>query len=1145
MDFTHLHVHSEYSLLDSTCRIESLVDEAKRLGMKALSITDTNVLYGVIPFYNACKKAGIHPVIGMRVQYRSRANQSQMRTKASPNLGRSTRRPIIKQPVARVTLLAKSNDGYQNLVKLSSLIQLSRTKELEPTAFKTYSQGLIVLSGGIHGEIEQALMDNDPASARQSAQFFKELFGSDFYMELQRSGRQQDESRLSLQRKLAAELDIETVVTHSVHYLHPDEALAHQSLSCIRLGLTLDEMTQAKGSGQAYFKTGEEMRLAFPDDQEALVRTTELAEQCQVHFDFDQTYLPEYQVKVGVNTAEYLTSLCQKGLEKRYGTVTKDAQERLNYELSVIDRMGFNDYFLVIWDVIRFARKHGIDPGPGRGSAAGSLVSYTLGITDVDPIHHRLLFERFLNPERVTMPDIDIDFPDHRRDEILHYVQERYGTDYVAQIGTFGTLSAKAALRDLGRILSIKPRDLDRLVAQIPTQQHGITLDKAFQESKSLRQVVQESESYQKLYALARQIEGLPRHTSVHAAGVIINKFPLTDLVPLQEGREGLAVTQFPMDVLESLGLIKMDFLGLRNLTLIEHILANIENEGQAPPSLQSLPLDDEGTFQMLAKGDTDGVFQLESSGMRDVLKKLRPTSFEDIVAVCALYRPGPMQNIPAYIEGKHGVRPIDYPHTDLEPILKPTFGVIVYQEQIMQIASIMAGFSLGEADILRRAVSKKKRDVLEEEKAHFLKGCLNKGYTKEAAEKVYDWIVRFADYGFNRSHAVAYALIAYRLAFLKAHYPGPFMTALLSSVGHHPDKIAEYRLLLNQHGLSLLLPSINKSDIQFSSDPNGVRFGLAGIKNIGLPAVRNILAVRKEGLFKSFEDFCFRVSSQKVNRRQMEALIMAGAMDEFGNDRAHLLASLDLVMERAEEAERDKERGQNSFVSDDLLSFSTLEDVPPFRFEELLAMEKEVLGFYISGHPTEPFLDMGRSWGAGPIQSAVAGKTIRLCVLVESMKFIKTKKGQQMAFGRFSDQTGQIEAVVFPNVLERYRDLLKEGELLFVEGQIEKKKGDLLSQFILEKATRLNQLKSQPQSQIPADKKRAALFLKVQSNQADVLQKVRDCLLKHRGEHPVIVYYEDKGETLYLDKAYHSAGDTETLIFLKKLLGDQNVVLK
>ncbi|WEG13898.1 DNA polymerase III subunit alpha [Pullulanibacillus sp. KACC 23026] len=1120
MSFVHLHVHSEYSLLDSTCRIPSLVQKAKSQGMQALAVTDTNVLYGVVPFYKACLEHHIHPVIGMAMKYFSKN-------------GTGTNKRF-----STLTLLAKTNKGYQNLIEISTRLQSVREVTLEVAGLDRFSEDLIVLSGGARGEIEQALLNNEREKARQQSLYFKKIFGSRFYLELQRTGHAHDERRLFLQRELAKELEIPMVVSHSIHYLERNEALAHQSLACIRLGETLD--ATANIQGEAYFKSIEEMTALFPDDREALKQSLRLAEECQVTFDFSQTYLPKYPTPRGESTKDYLHSLCHKGLEKRYGGLLPEAQERLSYELSIIDRMGFSDYFLVIWDVIRYARRQGIIPGPGRGSAAGSLVAYTLGITDVDPIKHHLLFERFLNPERVTMPDIDIDFPDNRREEVIRYVQERYGKRQVAQIGTFGTLSAKAALRDLGRVLSMKPRDLDRITSLIPSQ-HGVTLDKAYQESAPLRQLIKQSEAYRKLYSLAKMIEGLPRHTSVHAAGIIINDFPLTELVPLQEGRDGLFVTQFPMEVLEAIGLIKMDFLGLRNLTLIEEILMNIEEEGRKKPQLTSLPLDDPDTFQLLARGETDGIFQLESSGMRDVLKRLKPTAFEDVVAVCALYRPGPMQNIPAFIEGKHGEREIDLLHPDLEPILSPTYGVIVYQEQIMQIASVMAGFTLGEADILRRAVSKKKREVLEEQKVYFLKGCASKGYPLPLAEKVYDWIVRFADYGFNRSHAVAYALIAYRLAYLKAHYPASFITALLSSVGHHPEKLSEYVSLLKEQGLKLLPPSINKSKSHFTTDPMGVRFGLSGIKYVGLPAVLHILEKRQDGRYKDLQDFCIRVSSKRVTRRAIESLIMAGAMDEFGIDRAQMLAALDLILQRAYEEQERAVRGQASFMNDESPALSI--EVPPFRFEERLAMEKDVLGFYISGHPTEPYREAASKWGAHSINEAQSGALNRLSVLLESMKLIKTKAGKSMAFARISDETGSLEAVVFPAVLETYRLILQEGELLFVEGTIEKNKSSAGSQFILERALKLKELSG---AQPPLKKQQgSSLYLKVRSTDSSVLQAVKECLLAHNGGHPVYIYYEDKGETLLLPKDYQSSADSETLAQLEQLLGKANVRLK
>jgi DNA polymerase-3 subunit alpha len=1120
MTFSHLHVHSEYSLLDSTCRILPLVKRAKEMGLTALAITDTNVLYAAIPFYKACLSHGIKPIIGMEVK------------------GISVGGSFLDKEPNQLTLLAKNNKGYQNLIKISTELQFNGATVLNKEFLHAHSEGVIALSGSRHGEIERMIVKKGIQAARQLAHSYKSIYGPNFYLELQRNGGPNESTLINNQKQLATDLSIGTVITHEVHYLEKSEALGHLSLSCIRQGLTLDEVHIKGVKGDAYLKTPAEMTALFPEDQEALTQTMAIANQCNVTFDFDKTYLPKYPVP---DAKAFLMSLCKKGVSKRYNTLTEEVVQRLKYELSIIDRMGFNDYFLVIWDLIRFARSEGIEPGPGRGSAAGSLVSYVLGITDVDPIKHQLLFERFLNPERVSMPDIDIDFPDTRRDEVLRYVQKRYGSTHVAQIGTFGTLSAKAALRDLGRVLAMKPRDLDRLVERIPSK-HGITLEEAYKESSHLRQLISESPSYARLFSLAKMIEGVPRHASIHAAGVLINDFPLTELVPLQEGREGFAVTQFPMDVLESLGLIKMDFLGLRNLTLIEQILVNIETEGRPKPKLQAIPIDDSLTFEMLSRGETDGVFQLESSGMRDVLKRLKPTSFEDIVAVCALYRPGPMQNIPAYIDGKHGKRTVQYPHPDLRPILEPTYGVIVYQEQIMRIAAVMAGFSLGEADLLRRAVSKKKREILMEEKAHFVKGCLQKGYVQEIAEKIYEWIVRFADYGFNRSHAVAYAVIAYRLAYLKAHYPGAFITALLSSVGHQPDKLMEYTQVLKAKGLKLLLPSINKSDAFFTNEPSGVRFGLSAIKHLGTPAVKEILEGRHARPYKNLIDFCSRVSSRKVTSRAIEALIMAGAMDEFGVDRAHLLASLDRALERAEENRRQTDKGQPSFFKEEETLDTTIQEVPPFTLEEQLMMEKETLGFYISGHPTDRYQSHAESWGASPIAQAKVGTNCRLAVMVDSIRLIKTKKGQQMAFARVSDTSGQLDVVLFPDVLNSFRTLFNIGELLFVEGTVEDRKETAERQLRLGKAIRLNQLR-------PVEKKTSdsneSLYLRVKASQVDLLQKLKTFFVSHPGSAKVVIHYEDTGETLRLSDIYAVSVEQEFINQLKNLLGEGNVIIK
>lgn len=763
-------------------------------------------------------------------------------------------------------------------------------------------------------------------------------------------------------------------------------------------------------------------------------------------------------------------------------------------------------------------------------------MSYVLYITDVDPIRHHLLFERFLNPERISMPDIDIDFPDTRRDEVIQYVQQKYGEMHVAQIITFGTLAAKAALRDVGRVFGVSPKEADQLAKLIPSRP-GMTLDDARKQSAELNKRLSESSLLQQVFTIARKIEGLPRHTSTHAAGVVLSEEPLTDVVPLQEGHEGIYLTQYAMDHLEDLGLLKMDFLGLRNLTLIESITSMIEKEKNIKIDLSSISYQDEKTFSLLSKGDTTGIFQLESSGMRSVLKRLKPSGLEDIVAVNALYRPGPMENIPLFIDRKHGLVPVHYPHEDLRGILKDTYGVIVYQEQIMVIASRMAGFSLGEADLLRRAVSKKKKDILDRERSHFVEGCLKKEYSVDTANEVYDLIVKFANYGFNRSHAVAYSMIGCQLAYLKAHYPLYFMCGLLTSVIGNEDKIAQYLYEAKGSGIRILPPSVNKSSYPFTVEDGAVRYSLRAIKSVGVSAVKDIYKARKEKPFEDLFDFCFRVPSKSVNRKTLEALIFSGAMDEFDQNRATLLASIDVALEHAELFAADDDQ-MGLFLDESFSIKPKYVETEELPLVDILAFEKETLGIYFSNHPLSAFRNQLTARGAVSIQQAqqAVKKQVSLGVLLSKIKTIRTKTGQNMAFLTLSDETGEMEAVVFPEQFRQLSPVLREGALLFSAGKCEIRQEKV--QFIMSRAELLENMNAE---------KAPSVYMKIESSQhsQEILTKIKRILLEHKGETGVYLYYERQKQTIKLPEAFHIDADHQVLYRLKELLGQKNVVLK
>lgn len=1117
LKFVHLHVHSSYSLLNSTLQIEDLVKAAAEQGHTALGITDENVMYGAVAFYKACRKHNIKPIIGLSLLVETEADVD----------GKKGSYPLI--------LLAQTDIGYRHLLKLSTLVQTEYKNGVPLPALSSNSKDLIAISPSL-GEINQHLLHENFDTAMGLLEKYTTLFRHNFYMAIEPSSSKHEQLLNSLVIQFCQEKSIQSVITNPIHYLQKEDAIIHECLQCIQQGTKLMEWDRNFEEKQYFLKDEETMVKEFQHLPESLANTVKIANQCNVTIDLGNMLLPKFPLPQGISADQYLKGLCKKGLEKRYkSNLPSGAHERLEYELTVIEKMHFSDYFLIVWDFMSYAHKHNILTGPGRGSAAGSLVAYVLGITNIDPLKYNLLFERFLNPERVSMPDIDIDFPDHRRDEMIQYVSKKYGKEHVAQIVTFGTLAARASIRDVGRVLGVASTEIDRLAKVIPSRP-GISLEQALQESASLQKELKENHEARKVFTIALKIEGLPRHTSTHAAGVVISDSSLTDSVPLQEGHGGVMLTQYPMDILEELGLLKMDFLGLRNLSLIENIQRFIKKELGQTINLQDIPLEDEKTFTLLGEGDTTGVFQLESAGMRKVLRRLKPTNLEDIVAVNALYRPGPMENIPIFIERKHGHKKITFPHEDLKGILEPTYGVIVYQEQIMQIASKMAGFTLGEADLLRRAVSKKKREILEKERGHFVNGCLQKGYDERTAEEVYDLIVRFANYGFNRSHAVAYSVIAYWLGFLKANFPLYFMAALLSSVVGNEDKIAQYIGEAKQKQMKILPPSINRSNYNFQVEDGKIRFSLVPIKNVGISALKEILYHReKKGIFKDLFDFCARVSLRVINRRVIESLILSGSFDEFGKDRAVLLATLDAAIDYAELVNEDD---SGFFLSDDIVPKPQYVSIEPLTTQDKLQMEKEVLGFYLSNHPIEPYNDLLTKTNAikvANLQTEI-GASVHMGALIVDQRVIKTKKGDQMAFLTLSDDTGELDAVVFPVTFKKLNKLLEKGEILFIQGKIEEREGKL--QLIIDEATSIKELKANA-----FDK----LYLKVDKFQQESgkLHQIKNILKQYPGTTDVYIHYADEQKTVLLPKEWSAKLSEECIKKLKLALGAKNVVIK
>ncbi|MFX3623930.1 MAG: DNA polymerase III subunit alpha [Ectobacillus sp.] len=1115
MKFVHLQCQTVYSLLKSTCKIEELVRRAKELGQEALAITDENVMYGVIPFYKACQKEGIKPIIGLTASVLTEENTSY---------------PLV--------LLAENEIGYQNLIKISSAIMTKSKEGIPKRWLSRYADGLIALSPGRNGEIEQALLNGEEEMAKAAANMYQGMF-SQFYLSVQQHGLKEERALHAKLIKLHEEMGIPLAATNDVRYIHKEDALVHECLLSVAHSTKLTDEGRPRLETEEYdLKSAQEMCSLFSHLPEALENTISIAERCNVYITFHQSRLPKFPVPSGESSDTFLRRICEKGLHRRYKIVTDMHWRRLARELQVISEMGFSDYFLIVWDFMQHAHKQGILTGPGRGSAAGSLVAYVLEITNIDPLAYDLLFERFLNPERVTLPDIDIDFPDIRRDEIIQYVAEKYGQLHVAQIITFGTMAAKAAIRDIARVSGLAPKEIDRFSKLIPSRP-GITLEEAYNESAALREHIQSKLLYERVYDIARKVEGLPRHSSIHAAGVIMSDTPLTDSVAVQTGHNDIYITQYPAEALEELGLLKMDFLGLRNLTLLENIRQLIQETKGTKIDLRTLPLDDKKTFALLGKGDTTGIFQLESSGMRKVLSSLRPTEFEDIVAVNALYRPGPMEQIPIFIEAKHGKRTIRYLHPDLEPILQKTYGVIVYQEQIMQIASTMAGFSLGEADLLRRAVSKKNRDILDQERGRFIKGCLQKGYDEQTAHTVYDFIVQFANYGFNRSHAVAYSMIAYQLAYLKANYPLEFTAALLSSAVGNEEKIIQYIREAKRNGINILPPSIRKSGYRFRPEGAGIRYGLLAIRNIGIATVKELIQERNKRTYQDLFDFCVRLPARIVNRRTLETLIGAGCFDDFHENRASLLESIDAALEYAELVRPDDARQTDMFLDEDLVPKPNYAPVQEMPMVEKLKLEKEMLGLYVSSYPAYAYEDFVRDLNIPKLSEAIAGhRLIRSVVFIAEAKVVRTKKLQKMAFLTICDEQDEMEAVVFPETYIHFSEHIKEDCVVLLEGSISMRNDQ--KQWIV---SGIYPLDSIEQYEIY---KKSSVYIKIPSQYDKALvAKVNRILFRNPGYAKVLIYYEKEHKMVQLTNSFFVHPNERGLQELREIAGEENVVLK
>ncbi len=1158
-NFVHLHVHSEYSLLDGACRISELVAQAKKNKMPALAITDHGVMYGAIQFYKEAIRQGIKPIIGceMYVAQQSRFDKSSQR----------------KETPHHLILLAKNNEGYKNLIKLVTLSYLEGfyyKPRIDKELLREHSNGLIALSACLKGEISQCILQKNIKKAKEVAIDFLNIFGEDnFYLELQKNGIPEQEIVNENLIEISQELSIPVVASNDIHYINKEDARAHEILLCIQTATNLSDSKRLKFATDAfYFNSPEEMNNNFSKVPQALENTLRIAEKCNLEIDFRQAQLPEFKVPPEYNINTYLKELCYKGLNERYSEVTKQLEGRLEYELSVIKKMEFEPYFLIVWDFVRYAKEEGIMVGPGRGSAAGSLVAYCLNITNIDPIAYGLLFERFLNPERINMPDFDIDFCYERREEVIEYVSKKYGNDKVAQIITFGTMAARAAVRDVGRALGIAYARVDTIAKMIPWEPN-ITIEKALKMESRLKELMKNDEDIKKLIETASSLEGLSRHASTHAAGIVLSRKPLADYVPLQKTAEGEICTQYAMAELEELGLLKMDFLGLRTLTVISNALKIIKHTRGEMVDINKIPLDDKKVYKMLSKGNCAGIFQLESEGMRDLVKRLKPENIEDITALLALYRPGPLGSgmIEDFINRKKGIIEIKYAHPQLESILKETYGVIVYQEQVMKIASELAGFTLGQADILRKAIGKKQKGVMEKQRELFTKGAQKNNIKKNTAAEIFDLIAYFAGYGFNKSHSVSYAFISYQTAYLKTHYTIEYMASLLTSIMGNNDKVALYIKECRNMNIEILPPDINQSLVNFTVvGGKAIRFGLAAVKNVGEKAIKSIIDEHKRNSnFTSLLDFCQRVDLRVVNKRVIESLIKCGAFDSIGARRSQLLAVLDLSLKNGQEYQKSKRNGQtsifdlfeeNSQVKNSSNYQERLPDISEFSKNELLAMEKEMLGLYISYHPLNDYSERLKkiiTCTSIELTNFSDKSRVILAGVINNLKRKSTKNGNLMAFITLEDLEGSVEIIAFPKVYEKCKEMIKEDEIIITEGHIDVAEGK--TKIIAEKISLLEKYienkRPAPKTEKMNQNLAEELHLEINTgkNEPDLLGRLKELFYGYPGESQIVLHFKDKDKDKTIlhaiDKKYSVNLGGKFMEEVRSILGDEKIWTK
>lgn len=1141
--FTHLHTHTEFSLLDGACRIGQLVCRAKSLGMQSLAITDHGNMYGAVDFYKACKKEGIKAIIGCEVYVAPRT--------------RFDKDKVLDKDYNHLILLCENETGYKNLIKMVSKAFTEGfyfKPRIDHDLLEKYHEGLICLSACLAGEIPQALLQRDYEKAKNTAIWYNELFGNgNYYLELQNHGLAEQQTVNEGVKRIARETGIPLAATNDVHYIEKADAKIQQVLICIATNHIIGEDTGLEFyADEFYLKSEQEMREIFADTPEAIDNTQIIADRCNFDFEFGNTKLPYFETPDNMEHFEYFKMLCLEGMKKRYGSKPPDDYySRLEYELETVEKMGYTDYYLIVADFVSFAKSKGIPVGPGRGSGAGSIAAYCMGITDLDPMKYNLLFERFLNPERVSMPDFDIDFCYERRGEVIDYVTKKYGSDRVAQIVTFGTLATRAAIRDVGRAMGMPYASVDAVAKLIPNDFH-ITIEQAVNKSKELSKLMAENSQVNELIETAKKIEGMPRNTSTHAAGVVITHNPVSSYVPLASN-DGVPVTQYIMTTLEELGLLKMDFLGLRTLTVIDSAAKTVGLD------INNIPLDDKKVYALFARGQTAGIFQFESSGMKQMLINLKPRALEDLIAATSLYRPGPAKQIDTFIENSHNPERIKYLTDKLKPILENTYGCMVYQEQVMQIFRELAGYSYGRADIVRRAMSKKKLDVMEQERETFICGCSENGIDKKTADLIFDQMSDFAKYAFNKSHAACYALVAYRTAYLKCYYPAEFMAALMTSVLEQTNKIAEYTAECKRIGLRLGPPDINTSMKGFTANNRVINYGLLGIKNIGSDFIDEIVKERNNGNFTSLSDFCQRMQDSHFNRRAVESLIRSGAMDSFDTNRRQMLQILPSLIANIDNYRQNTKYGQVGFFELGGNNDSPFEiDIPnisEFPKNELLKMEKEMTGLYLSGHPMDKYADICEHLGyVNTIDLIAAGQEntsryqdkcrIKLCGIITRITLKQTRNNNaSMAFVTIEDLYGSIEIVVFPKALEQYQHMIFDSNVISVDGMLsleEEKEAKVLANVIAPPPTTADIKPAEKESK---KKKKTALFLRFESKSDERIILAKRVTSIFEGTIPLYFYYIDSGKYELQPRTDFVEVNATELKELRRILGDENVV--